>query len=110
MTLDRNAALDLIDFVDASPSPYYAAAEALRRLTSAGFTQLPLAGRLAVWPAAVDGGPLFAWVASPAPRITHRSGCWARTPTAPRCGCGRARTSAGRACASSAWRSTVARC
>ncbi len=68
MTLDRNAALDLIDFVDASPSPYYAAAEALRRLTSAGFTQLPLAGE---WPsgpgrhAVVDGGSLFAWVVPP---------------------------------------------
>ena len=68
MTFDRNAALDLIDFVDASPSPYYAAAEALRRLTSAGFTQLPLAGE---WPsgpgryAVVDGGSLFAWVTPP---------------------------------------------
>ncbi len=68
MTPDRNAALDLIDFVDASPSPYYAAAEALRRLTLAGFTQLPLAGD---WPsdpgryAVVDGGSLFAWVVPP---------------------------------------------
>jgi aspartyl aminopeptidase len=68
MTPDRNSALDLIDFVDASPSPYHAAAEALRRLTSAGFTQLPLAGE---WPsgpgryAVVDGGSLFAWVAPP---------------------------------------------
>ncbi len=90
MTLDRNAALDLIDFVDASPSPYYAAAEALRRLTSAGFTQLPLA---AEWPsgpgryAVVDGGSLFAWVAPPRRGArTHRSGCWGRTPTAQRCG------------------------
>jgi aspartyl aminopeptidase len=68
MTLDRDAALDLIDFVDASPSPYYAAAEALRRLTLAGFTELPLAGD---WPsgpgryAVVDGGSLFAWVVPP---------------------------------------------
>jgi aspartyl aminopeptidase len=68
MTPDRNSALDLIDFVDASPSPYHAAAEALRRLTAAGFTQLPLAGE---WPsgpgryAVVDGGSLFAWVAPP---------------------------------------------
>jgi aspartyl aminopeptidase len=68
MTHDRNAALDLIDFVDASPSPYHAAAEALRRLTLAGFTQLPLAGD---WPsgpgryAVVDGGSLFAWVVPP---------------------------------------------
>ena len=65
MTPDRDAALDLIDFVDASPSPYHAAAEAMHRLTSAGFTQLPLAGD---WPpgpgryAVMDGGSLFAWV------------------------------------------------
>jgi len=68
VTIDRNAALDLIDFVDASPSPYHAAAEALRRLTGAGFTELPLAGD---WPAApgryvvTDGGTLFAWVVPP---------------------------------------------
>src|SRR5581483_4886888 len=64
----RTAALDLIDFVDASPSPYYATAEAMRRLTLAGFTQLPLAGQ---WPpgpgryAVADGGSLFAWVVPP---------------------------------------------
>jgi aspartyl aminopeptidase len=68
MTPDRNAALDLIEFVDASPSPYHAAAEAMRRLTSAGFTELPLAGD---WPsgpggyAVIDGGSLFAWVVPP---------------------------------------------
>jgi aspartyl aminopeptidase len=68
MTIDRSAALDLIDFIDASPSPYYAAAEALRRLTLAGFTEPPLAGE---WPsgpgryAVVDGGSLFAWVVPP---------------------------------------------
>ena len=72
MTPDRSAALDLIDFVDASPSPYFTAAEALRRLALAGFTELPLAGG---WPsgpgryAVVDGGSLFAWVVPPgAPR------------------------------------------
>jgi aspartyl aminopeptidase len=65
MTTDRDAALDLIAFADASPSPYHAAAEALRRLTAAGFTELPLTGD---WPpgpgryAVVDGGSLFAWV------------------------------------------------
>ena len=75
MTPDRNAAQDLIGFVDASPSPYHAAAEALRRLTSAGFTQLPLAGD---WPsgpgryAVMDGGSLFAWVVPP--------GCAAHAP------------------------------
>jgi aspartyl aminopeptidase len=75
MTPDRNAAQDLIDFVDASPSPYHAAAEALRRLTSAGFTQLALAGD---WPsgpgryAVLDGGSLFAWVVPP--------GCAAHAP------------------------------
>jgi len=68
MTIDRSAALDLIDFVDASPSPYYAAAEAMRRLTAAGFAELPVTGD---WPsgpgryAVVDGGSLFAWVVPP---------------------------------------------
>jgi len=75
MTADRSAALDLIEFVDASPSPYHAAAEALRRLAAAGFTELPLAGE---WPsgpggyAVVDGGSLFAWVVPP--------GCAGQTP------------------------------
>ena len=68
MTSDRAAALDLIDFVDASPSPYHAAAEALRRLTAAGFAELPLTGD---WPTepgryvVLDGGTLFAWVVPP---------------------------------------------
>jgi aspartyl aminopeptidase len=61
----RDAALDLIDFVDASPSPYHAAAEAMRRLTAAGFTEV---GPDREWPsqtgryATLDGGSLFAWV------------------------------------------------
>jgi aspartyl aminopeptidase len=68
VTIDRNAALDLIDFVDASPSPYFAAEMALRRLTLAGFSRLPLTGE---WPAdpgryaVLDGGSLFAWVVRP---------------------------------------------
>jgi aspartyl aminopeptidase len=65
MTTPRDTALDLIAFLDASPSPYHAAAEALRRLTAAGFAEVPRAG---VWPAGagrhvvVDGGSLFAWI------------------------------------------------
>jgi aspartyl aminopeptidase len=65
MSSSRETALDLIKFLDASPSPYHATAEALRRLTAAGFTELEQAG---VWPAGpgryvvVDGGSLFAWV------------------------------------------------
>ena len=61
----RETALDLIRFIDASPSPYHAAAEALRRLTGAGFTELPPAD---AWPSGpgryvvVDGGSLFAWI------------------------------------------------
>jgi aspartyl aminopeptidase len=35
MSSARDTALDLISFIDASPSPYHAAAEALRRLTPA---------------------------------------------------------------------------
>jgi aspartyl aminopeptidase len=61
----RDTALDLITFLDASPSPYHAAAEARRRLVTAGFAEVPLDGD---WPSGggryvtVDGGSLFAWV------------------------------------------------
>jgi aspartyl aminopeptidase len=61
----RETALDLIGFLDASPSPYHAVAEALSRLTSAGFTEVAPAQ---AWPSGpgryvvVDGGSLFAWV------------------------------------------------
>jgi aspartyl aminopeptidase len=61
----RDTALDLISFIDAAPSPYHAAAEALARLTAAGFTEVPPDGE---WPpgpgryVTVDGGTLFAWV------------------------------------------------
>jgi aspartyl aminopeptidase len=65
MNSARDTALDLISFVDASPSPYHAAAEALRRLIAAGFTEVAPGGD---WPSGpgrhvtVDGGSLFAWV------------------------------------------------
>ncbi len=65
MSSARDTALDLIEFADASPSPYHAAAEALRRLTAAGFTEVPARGE---WPpgrgrhVTLDGGSVFAWV------------------------------------------------
>jgi aspartyl aminopeptidase len=65
MSEARDAAVDLIDFLDASPSPYHAAAEATRRLVETGFTPLAPAGD---WPAAAgkyvvtDGGSVFAWI------------------------------------------------
>jgi aspartyl aminopeptidase len=61
----RDTALDLITFLDSSPSPYHAAAQARKRLTTAGFTELGLADE---WPSGpgryvvTDGGSLFAWV------------------------------------------------
>jgi aspartyl aminopeptidase len=65
VTSARETALDLIGYLDSSPSPYHAAAEALRRLTAAGFTEVaptepwpPGPGRYVV----LDGGSLFAWV------------------------------------------------
>ncbi len=64
-TTARDTALDLIDFLNASPSPYHATAEARRRLTAAGFSELAAAGD---WPSApgryvvVEGGTLFAWI------------------------------------------------
>ncbi len=65
MSSARETALDLIQFIDASPSPYHAAAEALRRLTGAGFTEVAQAE---VWPSGpgryvvAEGGSLFAWI------------------------------------------------
>jgi len=65
MSSARDTALDLITFLDASPSPYHAAAEARRRLIGAGFTEVP---QNADWPpgggryVTGDGGSLFAWV------------------------------------------------
>ena len=65
MSSARDTALDLIRFLDASPSPYHAAAEARRRLAAAGFTEVGLTG---AWPAGpgryvvADGGSLLAWV------------------------------------------------
>ena len=65
MSSVREIALDLIQFIDASPSPYHAAAEALRRLTGAGFTEVAQAE---AWPSGpgryvvAEGGSLFAWI------------------------------------------------
>jgi aspartyl aminopeptidase len=65
MSTARETALDLIDFIDASPSPYHAVAEALRRLAAAGFTEVAQAE---AWPSGpgryvvTEGGSLFAWV------------------------------------------------
>ena len=109
----RATALDLISFIDAAPSPYHAAAEALGRLTAAGFTEVDQA---AEWPAGpgryvlTDGGSLFAWIVpegcppdapfrllgahtdSPTLRLKPRpdtgraaSGSWASRSTAARC-------------------------
>jgi aspartyl aminopeptidase len=87
MSSSRDTALDLIAFLDASPSPYHAAAEALRRLIAAGFTELTQAAR---WPAGpgryvvVDGGSLFAWIVpegSPADAPFRLLGAHTDSPT-----------------------------
>jgi aspartyl aminopeptidase len=87
MSSPRDTALDLIAFLNASPSPYHAAAESLRRLTSAGFTELT---QTAVWPAGpgryvvVDGGSLFAWIVpegSPADAPFRLLGAHTDSPT-----------------------------
>jgi aspartyl aminopeptidase len=68
MSSARDTALDLIKFVDASPSPYHATAQARLRLAAAGFAEVPQTGE---WPSGegrhltVDGGSLFAWVVPP---------------------------------------------
>src|SRR5260370_41587837 len=65
MSSAGDTALDMIRFLDASRSPYHAAAEARGRLTAAGCAEVPLNGN---WPSGggrdlrADGGSLFAWV------------------------------------------------
>ncbi|HTX85982.1 MAG TPA: M18 family aminopeptidase [Streptosporangiaceae bacterium] len=87
MSSPRDTALDLIAFLDASPSPYHAAAEALRRLTAAGFRELTQAAR---WPddpgryVVVDGGSVFAWIVpagSPADAPFRLLGAHTDSPT-----------------------------
>ncbi|GAY11330.1 aspartyl aminopeptidase [Pseudonocardia sp. N23] len=57
-------ALDLADFISASPTPYHAVAEAVARLTAAGFTEQP---ETAEWDTAPGGrylvrdGTILAW-------------------------------------------------
>jgi aspartyl aminopeptidase len=68
----RQTALDLIDFIDASPSPWHAVASAEQRLLACGFTRLEEAERWAVQPGrryyTVRGGAsLIAFVAGSRP-------------------------------------------
>ena len=67
----RDLALDLADFITASPTPYHAVAEAVRRLRAAGFTEQ---FETAPWPDGPGGrylvrdGTVLAWfVPDPAP-------------------------------------------
>ena len=57
-------AIDLCEFLAASPTPHHATAEATRRLTAAGFTELAEADRWPTGPGARlvrRGGALVAW-------------------------------------------------
>jgi aspartyl aminopeptidase len=62
--VDRALALDLGRFIEASPSPYHAVAEVVRRLDRIGFT---LVDEVAAWPTEpgrylmVRGGTVLAW-------------------------------------------------
>src|SRR5437763_1258004 len=63
---------DLRAFIDASPSPYHAVAEATRRLTQAGFTELHEQDRWSLEPGTAhyvvrDGGSLVAFRIGTAP-------------------------------------------
>ena len=51
-TLDRTSALDLLEFIDASPSPWHAVASAEARLSAQGYTRLDEGGR---WELAAGG-------------------------------------------------------
>lgn len=71
MTPDRAPATSLAAFIDASPSPFHACAEAERRLTAAGFERVREED---AWPRQpgryylVRGGTLAAWCLPEAPR------------------------------------------
>lgn len=69
----------LIDFVDASPSPFHACAQAAARLTDAGFTEVSETAAFPAEPGAhylVRGGSLIAWDT----RGAHGSGAGPATP------------------------------
>jgi aspartyl aminopeptidase len=69
---DRSVAVDLLAFVADSPSPFHAAAAAVDRLASAGFTEVPADGP---WDGAAGGtrrvlrvgGTVVAWLAPTGP-------------------------------------------
>lgn len=69
----------LIDFVDASPSPFHACAQAAARLTDAGFTEVSETAAFPAEPGAhylLRGGSLIAWDT----RGAHGSGAGPATP------------------------------
>ncbi len=70
-TESRRVALDLIDFIDASPSPWHAVASAEVRLLAQGFTRLAEEARWTLAPAGryyvVRGASLIAFVAGSRP-------------------------------------------
>ena len=113
---DTDAAVQgLVDFVDASPSPFHAVLTASRLLGDDGYSRgrrdravpaepgryLPRPGRLAG--GVVDAGP-------PASSGVGRSGSSARTPTARTCGSSRAPTRPAPAGSCSASSPTAGRC
>jgi aspartyl aminopeptidase len=69
MTADRSDARELIDFIDAAPSPFHACAETAVRLEAAGFRRLIEAD---AWPTDPGrsyiqrGGSIVAWTVGPA--------------------------------------------
>jgi aspartyl aminopeptidase len=80
---------DLRTFIDASPSPYHAVAEATRRLAAAGFTELQERDRWALAPTGThyvvrDGGSLIAFRVGTAPLAdvgAHLIGTHTDSPT-----------------------------
>ena len=95
---------DLRAFIDASPSPFHAVAEMVRRLSEGGFTQLSEQERWTLQPGDQryvirDGGSLiaFGWVPSRSP--IPGSSASAHTPTPPPTRCARIMTSSATATA-----------
>jgi aspartyl aminopeptidase len=79
---DLGAARALIAYLDASPSPFHACAEAAARLEAAGFTEVAETDR---WPASgrhfiVRGGTLVAWSVEGAPQAFRVVGAHTDSP------------------------------
>lgn len=90
-----STAQGLIDFVDASPTPFHAVDSAIRLLAAEGFTALDESAPFPSQPGRyyiARGGALVAWIETGGMPPTAPSGSSAPTPTRPICGSNHAPT------------------